>query len=97
MSRLNIDYDDIWREVSRDDFVNLVPSSEYNLSSVQGLSNLILEALDILRNPNIMRNLTQAQANDLRTKVRQLKAQLTRESALARRVDPSMPLYNSRK
>jgi len=96
MSRLNIDYDDIWREVSRDDFVNLVPSSEYNLSSVQGLSNLILEALDILRNPNIMRNLTQAQANDLRTKVRQLKAQLTRESILARRVDPSVPVYNSR-
>ena len=96
MSRPNIDYDDIWREVSRDDFVNLVPSSEYNLSSVQGLSNLILEALDILRNPNIMRNLTQAQANDLRTKVRQLKAQLTRESALARRVDPSVPVYNSR-
>ena len=96
MSRLNIDYDDIWREVSRDDFVNLAPSSEYNLSSVQGLSNLILQALDILRNPNIMRRLTQAQANDLRTKVRQLKAQLIRESNLARRVDPSVPVYNSR-
>ena len=96
MSRPNVDCDEIWKEVSREDFVNLVPSSEYNLSSVQGLSNLILEALDILRNPNIMRNLTQAQANDLRTKVRQLKTQLTRESALARRVDPSVPLYNSR-
>ena len=69
MSRPTIDYDEIWREVSRDDFINLVPSSEYNLTSVQGLSNLILEALNILRNPNIMRNLTQAQANDLRTKV----------------------------
>ena len=96
MSRLNIDYDDIWREVSRDDFENLTPSSEYNLSSVQGLSNLILQALDILRNPNIMRRLTQAQANDLRTKVRQLKAQLIRESTLARRVDPSVPVYNAR-
>ena len=69
MSRPTIDYDEIWSEVSRDDFINLVPSSEYNLTSVQGLSNLILEALNILRNPNIMRNLTQAQANDLRTKV----------------------------
>ena len=96
MSRLNIDYDDIWREVSRDDFVNLTPSSEYNLSSVQGLSNLLLQALDILRNPNIMRNLTQAQANDLRTKVRQLRAQLIRESNLTRRVDPSVPVYNLR-
>ena len=65
MSRLNIDYDDIWREVSRDDFENLTPSSEYDLSSVQGLSNLLLQALDILRNPNIMRRLTQDQANDL--------------------------------
>ena len=96
MSRLNIDYDDIWREVSRNDFENLTPSSEYNLSSVQGLSNLILQALDTLRNPNIMRRHTQAQANDLRTKVRQLKAQLIRESTLARRVDPSVPVYNSR-
>ena len=69
MSRPNIDYDEIWREVSREDFINLVPSSEYDRTSVQGLSNLILEALNILRNPNIMRNLTQAQANDLRTKV----------------------------
>ena len=96
MSRLNIDYDDIWREVSRDDFENLTPSSEYDLSSVQGLSNLLLQALDILRNPNIMRRLTQDQANDLRTKVRQLRAQLIRESNLARRVDPSVPVYNYR-
>ena len=96
MSRPNIDYDDIWREVSRDDFENMAPSSEYNLSSVQGLSNLLLQALDILRNPNIMRHLTQAQANDLQTKVRQLRAQLIRESNLARRVDPSVPVYNSR-
>ena len=96
MSRLNIDYDDIWREVSRDDFENLTPSREYDLSSVQRLSNLLLQALDILRNPNIMRRLTQDQANDLRTKVRQLRAQLIRESNLARRVDPSVPVYNSR-
>ena len=96
MSRPNVDYDEIWREVSREDFVNSTPSNEYDRLSVQRLSNLILEALDILRNPEIMRNLTQAQTNDLRTKVRQLKTQLARESVLARRVDPSVPLFNSR-
>ena len=96
MSRSNVDCDEVWREVSREDFVNLTPSNEYDRISVQRLSNLILEALDILRNPNIMRNLTQAQTNDLRTKVRQLKTQLARESVLARRVDPSVPLFNSR-
>ena len=96
MPRSNVDCDEVWREVSREDFVNLTPSNEYDRISVQRLSNLILEALDILRNPEIMRNLTQAQTNDLRTKVRQLKTQLARESVLARRVDPSVPLFNSR-
>ena len=96
MSRSNVDCDEVWREVSREDFVNLTPSNEYDRISVQRLSNLILEALDILRNPEIMRNLTQAQTNDLRTKVRQLKTQLARESVLARRVDPSVPLFNFR-
>ena len=96
MPRSNFDCDEVWREVSREDFVNLTPSNEYDRISVQRLSNLILEALDILRNPEIMRNLTQAQTNDLRTKVRQLKTQLARESVLARRVDPSVPLFNSR-
>ena len=95
MPRSNVDCDEVWREVSREDFVNLTPSNEYDRISVQRLSNLILEALDILRNPEIMRNLTQAQTNDLRTKVRQLKTQLARESVLARRVDPSVPLFNS--
>ena len=96
MSRSNVDCDEVWREVSREDFVNLTPSNEYDRVSVQRLTNLILEAFDILRNPEIMRNLTQAQTNDLRTKVRQLKTQLARESALARRVDPSVPLFNPR-
>ena len=96
MSRSNVDCDEVWREVSREDFVNLTPSNEYDRVSVQRLTNLILEAFDILRNPEIMRNLTQAQTNDLRAKVRQLKTQLARESALARRVDPSVPLFNPR-
>ena len=96
MPRSNVDCDEVWREVSREDFVNLTPSNEYDRVSVQRLTNLIREASDILRNPEIMRNLTQAQANDLRSKVRQLKTQLARESALARRVDPTVPLFNPR-
>ena len=96
MSRSNVDCDEVWREVSREDFVNLTPSNEYDRVSIQRLTNLIREASDILRNPEIMRNLTQAQANDLRSKIRQLKTQLARESALARRVDPTVPLFNPR-
>ena len=70
------------------EFVNLTPSSEYDRDSVQRLTNLIREALEILRNPE---HLNQAQIKDLKAKVRQLNTQLTRESTLARRVDPSVP------
>ena len=52
--------------------------------------NLIREALQVLRNPE---HLTQAQIKDLKAKVQQLDAQLTRVSTLARRVDPTVPRY----
>ena len=88
MSRFDINCDDVWREVSEDEFTNIAPSSEYDQNSVQGLMNLIREALEILRNPE---HLSQAQIKDLEAKVKQLNAQLIRESTLARRVDPSVP------
>ena len=92
MPRSNVNCDEVWREVSSEDFVNLTPSSEYDRVSVQRLTNLIREALEILRNPGILRNLNQAQIKDLKAKVWQLSTQLARESTLARRVDPSVPL-----
>ena len=90
MPRFNVKYDEVWREVSSVEFVNQTPSSEYDRDSVQGLMNLIQEALEILRNPE---HLSQAQIKDLEAKVKQLNTQLIRESTLARRVDPSAPQY----
>ena len=90
MSRFGINCNDVWREFSEDEFRNIAPSSEYDRNSVQGLMNLIREALEILRNPE---HLSQAQIKDLEAKVKQLNAQLIRESTLARRVDPSVPRY----
>ena len=90
MSRFGINCNDVWREVSEDEFTNIAPSSEYDRNSVQGLMNLIREALEILRNPE---HLSQAQIKDLEAKVKQLNTQLIRESTLARRVDPSVPRY----
>ena len=88
MPRFNVKYDEVWREVSSVEFVNQTPSSEYDRDSVQGLMNLIREALEIMRSPE---HLSQAQIKDLKTKVKQLSTQLIRESTLARRVDPSVP------
>ena len=90
MSRFGINCDNVWREVSEDEFTNIAPSSEYDQNSVQGLMNLIREALEILRNPE---HLSQVQIKGLEVKVEQLNPQLIRESTLARRVDPSVPWY----
>ena len=51
MARLNINCDDVWREVSGAEFVNMTPSSEYDLDSVRRLAELIREVLEILHSP----------------------------------------------
>ena len=88
MSRINVNCDEIWKEISSEEFVNLSPSSEHDRVSVRRLTNLLREALEILRNPE---NLNRAQRQKLKVKVRQLRVQLAKESTLARRVDPSVP------
>ena len=93
MPRFSVNYDEVWREVSSVEFVNRAPSSEHDQDSVGGLTNLIQEALQILQNPA---HLSPAQIKDLKAKVQRLEAQLTRESALARRVDPAVPWYPAR-
>ena len=90
MPRFSVNYDEVWREVFSVEFVNRTPSSEQDRDSVRGLTNLIQEALQVLRNPE---HLTQAQIKDLKAKVQQLDAQLTRVSTLARRVDPTVFRY----
>ena len=93
MPRFSVNYDNIWKEVSSAEFVNRAPSSKHDRDSVWRLADLIQEALQILQNPV---HLSPAQIKDLKTKVRRLEAQLTKESALAKRVDPAVPLYLAR-
>ena len=69
MPRFNVNYDEVWREVSSVEFVNQTPSSEYDRYSVRGLTYLIQEALQVFRSPE---NLNQAQIKDLKVKVQQL-------------------------
>ena len=90
MPRFSVNYDEVWREVSSVEFVNRTPSSEHDRDSVSGFTNLIQEVLQVFQNPE---HLTQVQIKELKAKVQQLDTQLTRESTLARRVDPAVPQY----
>ena len=90
MPRFCVNHVKVWREVSSAEFVNKAPLSKHDCDSVRRLADLIKEALQILQNPA---HLSLAQIKDLKTKVQRLEAQLTRESALARQVDPAVPLY----
>ena len=93
MSRFGVNCNDVWREVSSAEFTNMAPSSEHDRESVRGLVNLIREALQVLQNPV---HLSPTQISELKTKVRRLEAQLAKESTLAKRVDPEVPLYPGR-
>ena len=92
MPGLRVNCDELWKEVSNAEFVNIAPSTEHDRDSVRWLANLIKEALQILQNPV---HLNPAQINDLRIKIRKLEIQLAKESALVRRVDPTVPLYST--
>ena len=41
MARLNVKCDDVWKEVSGAEFVNMTPVNEYDLDSVRRLAELI--------------------------------------------------------
>ena len=92
MSSFSANYNDLWKEVSSAEFVNMAPLSEHDRDSIRRLANLIREALQILQNPV---HLSPAQINDLRIKIQKLEAQLAKESALVRRVDPAVPLFSA--
>ena len=90
MSRFSINYNEVWKEVESAEFVNMAPSNEYDRDSVSRLADLIREGLQFLEHSA---QLSPAQIKELKTKIRKLEAQLAKESALARRVDPTVPLY----
>ena len=90
MPRFSVNYNNVWKEVSSAEFVNMAPSSEYDLDSVRRLAELIREALQVLHSPP---PLSPAQRNDFWTKIRRLEARLAKESTLARGVDPVVPIY----
>ena len=92
MPGLSDNCDNVWKEVSSAEFVNIAPLTEYDRDSVRRLGELIREALQILQNPV---HLSPAQINDLRIKIRKLEAQLAKESALVRRVDQAVPLFST--
>ena len=69
-------------------FENIVPTSEHDRVSINRLQNLIREALRLLRHPD---NLSRVQCRKLKIKIRQMLSRLSRESVLARRVDPTIP------
>ena len=92
MSRFGINYDDIWKEVDSAEFVNVTPSSEHDKDSVMRTAELIQEALQLLQNPG---QLSQAQIQHLGGKIQQMEVKLAKECVLARRVDPTVPLYRA--
>ena len=90
MSKFSIDYNKVWEEVESAEFVNVTPTNEYDMDSVSRLADLIREGLQFLQHSA---QLSPAQIKELKTKLQKLEAQLAKTSALARRVDSTVPLY----
>ena len=48
MARFNINCDDVWKEVSGAEFVNMPSVNEYDFDSVRRTAELIREAREVL-------------------------------------------------
>ena len=90
MARFNINCDDVWKEVSDAEFVNLPSGNEFDFDSVRRTAELIREAWEVLQGPA---PLSPRQKGELKSKVQILEAQLAKESVVAKRVDSRMSVY----
>ena len=90
MARFNINCDDIWKEVSGAEFVNMPSVNEFDFDSVRRTAELIREAREVLQGPA---PLNPRQRKEVESKVRMLETQLIKESVSAKRVDPRVSVY----
>ena len=82
---LQVNYEEVWKEVSTAEFQNLTPSTEYDKESIKQLAILYRDAQIMLKNPP---NLSPEQINDLRASSQKLRVELDRQVALVRRLEP---------
>ena len=88
LGRMSVDYTKIWEEVTSSEFKGAEASTEHDRTSIDGLRDLIQDAVQLLRSPN---GLSKVQSRRVKVKIRQMMSRLSRERVLAKRVDPSIP------
>ena len=87
LGRMSVDYTKIWEEVTSSEFKGAEASTEHNRASIDRLRDLIQDAVQLLRSPNVSKE----QSRRVKVKIRQMMSRLSRERVLAKRVDPSIP------
>ena len=90
MARFNINCDDVWKEVSGAEFVNLPSGNEFDFDSVRRTAELIRETREVLQGPA---PLNPRQRKEVESKVQMTETQLIKESVAAKRVDPQVSVY----
>ena len=84
---MSVDYTRIWEEVTSSEFKGAEASTEHDRTSIDRLRDLIQDAVQLLRSPNVSKE----QSRRVKVKIRQMMSRLSRERVLAKRVDPSIP------
>ena len=87
LGRMSVDYTKIWEEVTSSEFKGAEASTEHDRTSIDRLRDLIQDAVQLLRSPNVSKE----QSRRVKVKIRQMMSRLSRERVLAKRVDPSIP------
>ena len=82
-----INYEDIWKEVSANTFNSIRPSTEFDKQSIRELAILYRDAVNMVQNPP--EGLSHKQIQELGGNVKRLKGELEKQITLVQRLDTS--------
>ena len=95
MSMPTVNFDEIWGEVNRPDFVSAIPTNEHDQYSVRGMVALMRETKEAIKNPEQW-GINQEMVRVFEDKLKQMRELLAEECKIARRVDPKVPIVRKR-
>ena len=85
-----VNFDDVWKAVTDQEFVNNEPENEYDIKVIMRTYKLMKEGVEVLNGPI---PLSPEQRNELSTQIGKLRRKLLEESILVNRVDPRVSVY----
>ena len=91
MSKPNIDYEEVWKDVSQMEFGEVMPTNEHDRQTVKRITNVMKATRHAINNPEQM-GINQERVKVFKKRMKVLKKIWIEECKVASKVDPKVPV-----